>query len=73
MSAAEDQAMPMPRQVLDALMRAQAMSEAIRAIAQIVADGELKPDVYSLMQAIDACTVSLDQLVDPLIDAAVAR
>lgn len=53
-----------------ALVRAQAMPEAIRALAEIVQSEEtdqLNP--FLAMQAIIACTESIDALVDPLVNA----
>ena len=59
-----------PEQAMRALRNAQAKSEAIRAIAR-VAQGETRADMSSLFEAVCACTESIDDLVDPLIDAGV--
>jgi hypothetical protein len=57
-----------PRQALDALTEAQAMSEAITAIVETIIDRDAAGKAYSLLDAILACTKRLDVAVDPAID-----
>ena len=52
----------------DALVQVQAMSGAVRALANIACEGEISAKLYPLMQAIDACTASIDFVVDPIVD-----
>jgi hypothetical protein len=56
-----------------ALLEAQRMSEAIRELARTARDGGPSTmDLFPLMEAIRACTVTLDAAVDPLVEEAQA-
>ncbi len=59
---------PLAQPVMQALLEAQRMCEAIRELARTAADGETDIDLYPLMQAIRACTLTVDLAVDPIIE-----
>lgn len=52
-----------------ALVRAQAMSETIRGLAELMQAETEVINPYLVLEAIIACTFSIDVLVDPVVDA----